>query len=116
MLGVSSVAPPECISGTLAAGQWVTQVFAVGQAWLYKASTDPPSFGAGSYGSFRMGQYGNAWKQQMQREASSNSTSSKNPLRPAYVEDEDGVWRCGNCLDEDERDFGAFRALRRSTL
>lgn len=60
-----------------------------------------------------MGQYGNAWKQQMQREENnSNSTSSKNVLRPAYVKDEDGVWRCSNCLDEDERDFGAFRALK----
>ena len=65
-------------------------------AWLQKISTDPPALGAGSYGSFRIGQYGRAWDERDQSVE----------LRPPYVADEDGVWRCANCLDEDERDFG----------
>ena len=65
-------------------------------AWLHKVSTDPPELGAGSYGSFRMGQYGHAW----------NSRDTTVELRPPNVADEEGVWRCSNCLDEDERDFG----------
>ena len=58
-----------------------------------------------------MGQYGNAWEEQLRLQADSNSTASTNLtqlLRPPYVKDKDGVWRCRNCLDEDERDFGAF--------
>ena len=81
------------------------------QAWLYKASTDPPLFGAGSYGSFRMGQYGIAWEEELRLQGSNStaSTESTHLLRPPYVKDSDGVWRCSDCLDEDERDFGAFQ-------
>ena len=58
-----------------------------------------------------MGQYGNAWEEQLRLQADSDSTASTDSnhlLRPAYMKDKHGVWRCGNCLDEDERDFGAF--------
>ena len=79
--------------------------------FLYRASIDPPIYGAGSYGSFRMGQYGHnnsAEESQAsiasQRKFKTSNGTITDELEP-YEIDEDGVWRCNSCVD-DERDYG----------
>ena len=65
--------------------------------WLYRASIDPISIGAGSYGSFRMGQYGALEEELLRVEVDAGGVP--------FVRDEEGVWRCRGCVD-DERTFG----------
>lgn len=64
-----------------------------------------------------MGQYGRAWTEHLKLlkrndTDSTESTESKIVLRTPYVVDKDGVWRCSDCLDEDERDYGAPQSFR----
>lgn len=78
--------------------------------FLYRASNDPPDIGAGSYGSFRVGMYGQNRTADERRASiasrrpSTWANNNSGQLAP-YQADENGVWRCHGCVS-DERDYG----------
>ena len=78
--------------------------------FLYRASVDPTTDGASSYGSFRMGLYGGlgiGLTTEKERTAYEDERKKmqEDMKDSMFLRDQDGVWKCCGC-DDDERTYG----------